>query len=79
MAGAGNDKRTAAYRIAHMVSNLGIPPKEILGVSFTNKPERNARPSDRTSRKRQTRGITLTTFHSLGVKILRQKLITLGI
>ena len=80
LAGAGSGKtRTVTYRIAHMVSNLGINPKEILGVSFTNKAAKEMR--DRVIGllgKRQTRGITLTTFHSLGVKILRQKIDHLG-
>ena len=80
LAGAGSGKtRTVTYRIAHMVSNLGIQPKEILGVSFTNKAAKEMR--DRVIGllgKRQTRGITLTTFHSLGVKILRQKIDHLG-
>ncbi len=80
LAGAGSGKtRTVTYRIAHMVSNLGINPKEILGVSFTNKAAKEMR--DRVLGllgKRQARGITLTTFHSLGVKILRQKIDHLG-
>jgi len=80
LAGAGSGKtRTVTYRIAHMVSNLGIKPKEILGVSFTNKAAKEMR--DRVIGllgKKQTRGITLTTFHSLGVKILRQKIDHLG-
>ena len=80
LAGAGSGKtRTVTYRIAHMVSNLGINPKEILGVSFTNKAAKEMR--DRVLGllgKKQTKGITLTTFHSLGVKILRQKIDHLG-
>ena len=44
LAGAGSGKtRTVTYRIAHMVSNLGIPPNEILGVSFTNKAAKDIR------------------------------------
>ena len=80
LAGAGSGKtRTVTYRIAHMVSNLGIKPGEILGVSFTNKAAKEMR--DRVIGllgKRKSRGITLTTFHSLGVKILRQKIDYLG-
>ena len=80
LAGAGSGKtRTVTYRIAHMVSNLGINPKEILGVSFTNKAAKEMR--DRVIGllgKTKSRGITLTTFHSLGVKILRQKIDHLG-
>ena len=80
LAGAGSGKtRTVTYRIAHMVSNLGINPLEVLGVSFTNKAAKEMR--DRVIGllgKRKARGITLTTFHSLGVRILRQKIDHLG-
>ena len=80
LAGAGSGKtRTVTYRIAHMISNLGISPKEILGVSFTNKAAKEMK--DRVYgllTKRRARGITLTTFHSLAVKILRQKIDHLG-
>ena len=80
LAGAGSGKtRTVTYRVAHMISNLNISPKEILGVSFTNKAAKEMR--DRVFSlltKKRARGITLTTFHSLGVRILRQKIDLLG-
>lgn len=80
LAGAGSGKtRTLTYRIAHMVYNLGIPAKEILGVSFTNKAakEMKERVTGLLGRTKM-RGITLTTFHSLGVRILRQEIDKLG-
>lgn len=80
LAGAGSGKtRTITYRIAHMVSNLGIKPRQILGVSFTNKAAREMK--ERVQgllSKRATRGITLTTFHSLGVRILKKEIDKLG-
>ncbi len=80
LAGAGSGKtRTITYRIAHMVSNLGIKGKNILGVSFTNKAAREMRERVITLLgKRQARGLTLTTFHSLGVKILKKEINKLG-
>ena len=76
LAGAGSGKtRTITYRIAHMVSNLGIKGKSILGVSFTNKAAREMRERVITLLgKSQSRGLTLTTFHSLGVKILKKEI-----
>ena len=80
LAGAGSGKtRTITYRIAHMVSNLAIPGKTILGVSFTNKAAKEMR--ERVIAllgKTKARGVTLTTFHSLGVKILKKEIDKLG-
>ena len=80
LAGAGSGKtRTLTYRIAHMVDNLGINPKDILGVSFTNKAAKEMR--ERVHGllgKRKSRGVTLATFHSLGVKILKKEITKLG-
>lgn len=80
LAGAGSGKtRTVTYRIAHMLTNLRIPGKEILAVSFTNKAA--AEMKERVSHlvdSRQRRGITLSTFHSLGIRILREDIHHLG-
>ncbi|MCP4913030.1 MAG: UvrD-helicase domain-containing protein [Oligoflexia bacterium] len=80
LAGAGSGKtRTITYRMAHMVSNLGIPGKNILAVSFTNKAAREMK--ERMIGllgKSKCRGMTLATFHSLGVKILKKEITKLG-
>jgi DNA helicase-2/ATP-dependent DNA helicase PcrA len=80
LAGAGSGKtRTVTYRIAHMVVNLKIPAKDILAVSFTNKAsmEMNERVTKLIGSRRK-RGITLSTFHSLGIRILRDEITRLG-
>ncbi|MBD66608.1 MAG: ATP-dependent DNA helicase Rep [Halobacteriovoraceae bacterium] len=80
LAGAGSGKtRTITYRIGHMIANLRIPPKDILAVSFTNKAalEMNERVTKLIGRKRK-RGISLSTFHSLGIKILREDIHHIG-
>lgn len=80
LAGAGSGKtRTVTYRIAHMLKNLRIPGNQILAVSFTNKAatemkERVSHLVDARARK----GITLSTFHSLGIRILREDIHHLG-
>ena len=80
LAGAGSGKtRTITYRIAHMVDNLGISPKQILAVSFTNKAAKEMK--ERVIGllgKSKSRGMTLATFHSLGVRILKGELEKLG-
>ena len=80
LAGAGSGKtRTITYRIAHMVDNLNMDPKSILGVSFTNKASKEMKERVITLLgKRKARGITLATFHSLGVKILKEEIHLLG-
>jgi superfamily I DNA/RNA helicase len=80
LAGAGSGKtRTVTYRIAHMLKNLRIPGNQILAVSFTNKAASEMK--ERVSHlveARQRRGITLSTFHSLGIRILREDIHHLG-
>ncbi len=80
LAGAGSGKtRTVTYRIAHMLVNLKIPGKQILAVSFTNKAA--AEMKERVSHlveARQRKGVTLSTFHSLGIRILREDIHHLG-
>ena len=80
LAGAGSGKtRTVTYRIAHMLMNLKIPGKNILAVSFTNKAA--AEMKERVSHlvdSRHRKGITLSTFHSLGIRILREDIHHLG-
>jgi len=80
LAGAGSGKtRTVTYRIAHMIDNLRIDPKEILAVSFTNKAATEMRERVRSLLgPRKTRGIILSTFHSLGIRILREDIDKLG-
>ena len=80
LAGAGSGKtRTVTYRIAHMLVNLKISGKQILAVSFTNKAaaEMKERVAHLVDAKHR-RGITLSTFHSLGIRILREDIHHLG-
>lgn len=80
LAGAGSGKtRTITYRMAHMIDNLHISPREILAISFTNKAgrEMKERMAALLSKQKQ-RGITLATFHSLGLRILKKEIEHLG-
>lgn len=74
LAGAGSGKtRVLTLRIARLVYQNICKPQEILAVTFTNKAAREMkeRISDATSQKIADT-MTLCTFHSLGVKILRE-------
>lgn len=79
LAGAGTGKtRTVTCRIAHMV-NQGINPESILAVTFTNKSasEMRERAIDMVSRDAGEK-LTICTFHSLCVRILREGIEKLG-
>jgi DNA helicase-2/ATP-dependent DNA helicase PcrA len=73
LAGAGSGKtRTLVYRIAHLVRGRGVDPRRILAVTFTNKAAAEMR--ERVARivGRDAKGVLLSTFHSLGARILRE-------
>ena len=79
LAGAGTGKtRTVTCRIAHMLEKR-INPSEILAVTFTNKAasEMRERISGMVSKK-AAKAMTVCTFHSLCVRILRDGIDKLG-
>ena len=79
LAGAGTGKtRTVTCRIAHMIER-GIDPKGILALTFTNKAatEMAERVAGLVS-KEAAKEMTVCTFHSLCVKILRREIGRLG-
>ncbi len=87
LAGAGSGKtRVITHRILHLIHG-GVAPENILAVTFTNKAAREMR--DRvqtlvkshapTARATLDSVPTLTTFHALGVRILRDNHLALGL
>lgn len=79
LAGAGTGKtRTVTCRIAHMVEH-GIPGNNILAVTFTNKAANEMRERMRQMvDRKEARGMMISTFHSLCVRILREDIGKLG-
>ncbi|RBP53333.1 UvrD-helicase domain-containing protein [Arenicella xantha] len=75
LAGAGSGKtRVITYKIAWLLSRLGVDPRHIYAVTFTNKAAREMkeRVTELLSAD-QTKGLTISTFHSLGMAILREE------
>jgi DNA helicase II / ATP-dependent DNA helicase PcrA len=74
VAGPGSGKtRVLTNRIAHLIQDHVVSPNRILAVTFTNKAAREMK--DRVERlvgSGGTEGLTMGTFHSLGVRLLRQ-------
>ncbi len=75
LAGAGSGKtRVVTFRIAHLI-DLGILPADILAVTFTNKAADEMKTRIRTLKNAQ---VLACTFHSLGARILRESIGSLG-
>jgi superfamily I DNA/RNA helicase len=80
LAGAGSGKTSVlTYRMAHLIRNRAIPPEAILGLTFTNKAAQEMRQrlssllSPSVAKK-----VTLTTFHSFCMQVLRKEIHHLG-
>jgi len=79
LAGAGSGKtRVITEKIAYLVKQ-GTPARHIAAVTFTNKAAREMQ--SRVSKlldSQASRGLRVSTFHSLGLDILRREHLTLG-
>ena len=78
LAGAGSGKtKVLTNRIANLIEN-GISPYNILAITFTNKAAKEMK--DRVVRLigKEAYNIQISTFHSLGLKILKENYSMLG-
>ncbi|MCL6264256.1 UvrD-helicase domain-containing protein [Craterilacuibacter sp. RT1T] len=80
LAGAGSGKtRVITFKIAHLIRHGGMNARNIAAITFTNKAAREM--MERVSKlmtSDEVRGLTVSTFHSLGMQILRQEAPHLG-
>jgi ATP-dependent DNA helicase Rep len=79
VAGAGSGKtRVITEKIAHLVRQ-GLSARHIAAVTFTNKAAREMKSRvGRLLEDREVRGLTVSTFHALGLDIIRREHKALG-
>lgn len=80
LAGAGSGKtKVLTSRMAYLISHHQVPPKAILGLTFTNKAAQEMRQRiEKLIPQKQAKEITLCTFHSFCMNILRENIQHLG-
>ena len=81
LAGAGSGKtRVIVEKIAHLVASGRMPARRIAAITFTNKSAREMR--ERVARRIKgdaAEGLTICTFHALGLKLLQVEHAKLGL
>jgi len=81
LAGAGSGKtRVITTKIAYLIEVCGIKAHNIAAVTFTNKASKEMKERiASTINKKKLRGLKVSTFHTLGLNIIRQELKHIGL
>ncbi len=80
LAGAGSGKtRVITHKIAYLVEECGYSPSSIAAITFTNKAASEMKERVGKLLKGGSGGIILSTFHSLGLSILRSESARVGL
>lgn len=78
--GAGSGKtRVITNKIAHLIRNTGYQPRQIAAVTFTNKAAREMKERvAQTLGRKEAKGLMISTFHTLGLEIIKREYKALG-
>jgi ATP-dependent DNA helicase Rep len=80
LAGAGSGKtRVIVQKLAYLVEKCGYAPHNVAAITFTNKAANEMR--ERVGKllsAKDAKGMTISTFHALGMQILREEANLLG-
>ncbi len=80
VAGPGTGKtRALTHRIAHLVAERGVPPGRCLAITFTRRAAEELRQRLGALLGERADGITVATFHSLGLAIVAEQRAALGL
>ncbi|HEY6527046.1 MAG TPA: UvrD-helicase domain-containing protein, partial [Cellvibrionaceae bacterium] len=80
LAGAGSGKTSVITRkIAYLIEDCGMSARHIAAVTFTNKAAREMKERvNKLIKRKDAQGLTVSTFHNLGLNIIRREYKTLG-
>jgi DNA helicase-2/ATP-dependent DNA helicase PcrA len=74
IAGPGSGKTAVlTRRVAYLVSQLNVPPSQIMAVTFTNKAAREMLERIERLLGENLHGLTVGTFHAICARILRRE------
>lgn len=80
LAGAGSGKTSVITRkIAYLIEDCGMSARHIAAVTFTNKAAREMKERvGKLVKRKDAQGLTVSTFHNLGLNIIRREYKALG-